>query len=386
MSLMDGETRVDGRLFPASALLLLGLLAAQGNAGAADAPPSVSIAPATDKTIGLVVTDVHYALYETPNGKEECPAGLQAGEVEQFKAQQDWQAHLQKYGGSFENRGPNGEKGNLSPMSVQDPIPWRDLQTSHGFGVNLDGTADGHATDRTRQHEKFTNEAGEPVDNQMARVVGCILGFRNSGLSITFYRNEVVTKATNRMLIEISGVDDVNNDPAVEVTLYKGRDQLVRTAAGDGFIPYSSQRIDARFPQYTYKTHGRIVKGALITDPIPAIRLPVSFVANVGERRFRDFTLHLKLKGDGAAGLMAGYENVSTWWNLQSKSVTPELDHYSPAGMYRALHRYADGYPDAKTGEYTGISVAYELSATRALIVHPEGPKSLVAAASGGRP
>jgi hypothetical protein len=358
-------------------------LGALGSVAAAEAPgpDPATMSAAAPRTIGLVLTDWRYALFETPDGKEECPAGLQAGEVAQFKAQEDWQDHVKKFGASFENRGPHGEKGNLSPLVVQDPIPWRELQTSHGFGVNLDGTTDGHATAKTCKHGKFSNDAGEKIDNQMARVVGCILGFRTSGMTLTFYRNEIITKSTNRLLIEITGVDDMKNDPDVEVSFYKGRDGLVRTATGNTFIPLMSQRIDERFPQYTFKTHGRIVDGVLQTDPIPAVRFPLSFTGNVAERRMQDFTVRLKLTDDGAQGLFAGYENADTWWNIQSKSVTPELDRYSPAGMYRALHRYVDGYPDATTGECTAISVGYQVAAIRALIIHTSAPaKNLVAA------
>jgi hypothetical protein len=216
----------------------------------------------------------------------------------------------------------------------------------------------------------------------MARVVGCIQGFRTSGLTIEFYRNEIVNSAANRLLIEITGVDDAKNDPHVDVTLYKGHDQLVRTAAGNTFVPFMSQRIDERFPQYTLKTHGKIVDGVLTTDPIPFARLPISWTRNIGERHLQDFTLRLTLTDDGAEGLFAGYENLATWWNIQSKSVTPELDKYSPAGMYRAAHHYADGYPDPTTGECAAISVAYQIKAVRALVVHPSygTPPSVIAA------
>ena len=47
-------------------------------------------------------------------------------------------------------------------------------------------------------------------------------------------------------LIEITGVDDARNDPAVEVSIYKGMDRLVRTG-DNGFVPFLSQRIDPRF-------------------------------------------------------------------------------------------------------------------------------------------
>ena len=217
---------------------------------------------------------------------------------------------------------------------------------------------------------------GEPVDNQLARVIGCVQGFRTSGLTGDFYRSEVPNFSINRHLIEITGVDSETNDPDVEVSIYKGMDQLVRTAGGDTFVPFTSQRIDVRFPQFNIKTRGKIVDGVLITDPIPYARFPIRETSNVGERRMRDFQLKLKLTAVGAEGLLAGYEDTAAWWNIKSKGVTPELDKYSPAGMYRALHRYADGYPDPTTGQCTAISAAYNIKAVAVIVVHPtENPQ-----------
>jgi hypothetical protein len=369
MSGRSGNYR-GGVPFAASLTCIASLAMLAPLAAAADAAPAN---PAAPRTIGLALTDWSYALVETPGAKEECSLGLQAGEVAQFKAQKDFMEHRQKFGGTFENRGPNGEKGNFSPMVVQDPLPWSELVTRRGIGMNLDGTSDGHATPRSCQHEKFSNDQGEPVDNQLARVIGCIQGFRTSGMTGTFYRSEVPNFTFNRHLIEITGVDDMRNDPDVQVSIYKGIDQLVRTAGGDTFVPYTSQRIDVRFPQFTMKTRGRIVDGVLITEPIPYARFPIRETSNIGERRMHDLRLRLKLTADGAEGLLAGYEDKAAWWNIKSKGVTPELDKYSPAGMYRALQRYADGYPDPATGQCTAISATYNIKAVPVIIVHPPG-------------
>ena len=339
----------------------------------ADAVSSKASAP---KTLSFALTDWKYAFVETPEAKE-CSLGLQAGEVAQFKAQKGYLEHRQKFGGTFENRGPNGEKGNFSPMIVQDVLPWSELVTKRGFGMNLDGTPDGRSTAKTCKHEKFLSDDGEQVDHQLARVIGCIQGFRTSGLTGDFYRSEVPNFSFNRHLIEIAGVDDETNDPEVQVSIYKGIDQLVRTAGGDKFVPYTSQRIDQRFPQFNIRTRGKIVDGVLTIDPVPYARFPIRETANVGERRIRDLHLRLKLGRDGAEGLLAGYEDVAAWWNIKSKGVTPELDKYSPAGMYRALHRYADGYPDS-TGQCTAISAAYNIKAVPVIVVHPNETQRVV--------
>lgn len=338
---------------------------------AGSAAPALSRAAESQPsgTIGLVVTDWRYDLYETAD-KSECPAGLQVGEATQFKARPHPLERLKKWG-AFQNRGPNGENANYSPLAVEDALPFHELKTKVGYGMNLDGTSDGHATDKTCKHEKFTNPEGEQVDNQMARVLGCVMGWRTTGFMAEFYSNEIDTRPINRHLIEITGVDDAKNDPDVEVHIYKGRDRLVRSASGS-FIPFISNRIDARFPQFMSSTHGKIVDGVLITDPIPLARFPLHVIEIPGERRMRDVRLRLKLTDTGAEGVLAGYEILDTWWNMHSKGpgVGTDIGRYSPAALYRAAHRYADGFPDPETGQCTAISTTYKISAVRAMIVH----------------
>jgi hypothetical protein len=353
---------------------ILGVLAAGSTLGAAHEASAQG-----GGAIGLVVTDIRYALYQTADGKQECPDGLQAGEVMQFKAMPGHLEHMARFGGTAQNRGPNGELPNYVPLAVKDELPFRELKTTVGYGLNLDGTPDGRATARTLQHAKFTAPDGEKVDNQMARVLGCVQGWRKTGFMAEFYSNEVVTSPHNRFLIEIAGVDDETNDPAVEVSFYKGIDRLLKTPDGSGFIPFMSHRIDDRATDFTFHTHGRIVDGVLTTEPIPMFRMAMRQIEILGERRMRDARFRIKLGPEAAEGVMAGYEPIETWWNMNSKSPGSDPGRYSPAALYRAALRYADGYPDPKTGRATAISTAYQIKAVRALIVHPGRSPQVVA-------
>jgi len=333
------------------------------------------------KTIGLAVTDMRWALYETPNAKEECPAGVQVAPVVQFKAMPGAPAErLQKYGYEYSFFGPNGENAEYDPLAVTDPLPWKELQTKNGYGLNLDGTTDGHATAKTCKHEKFTSPEGEQVDNQFARAGGCVEGFRTGGFASDFNSNEVVTSPINRHLIEITGVDSEENDPSVEVTIYKGKDGLVRRADGKTFVSFMTQRVDNLFPQFILHTHGRIVDGVLITDPIPLARLPLLYIQVPHERRIEDLRLRLKLTPDGAEGIMAGYEPIEDIWTYLSKSPSAGAGKYSSAGLFRALLRYADGSPDA-TGHCMSISTTYKVNAVRAIIARPQTAASRTAPA-----
>jgi hypothetical protein len=354
--------------------------------GAPDAAAAQRSVSATGATIGLAVTDLRYALYESADGKEECPAGMQFSSLEQFKAMPDPAGYVLRYGNSFSFLGPKGENADYDPLAVTDRLPWKELQTRKGLGINLDGTADGQATDKTCRHEKFTNAEGRPVDNQVARAMGCIEGFRTGGFSTEFYSNEVATSPINRHLIEITGVDSETNDPQVEVTIYKGRDSVIRRADRNAFVPFMTQRVDDLFPQFVLKTHGRIVDGVLTTDPIPLARLPILHVQVVNERRIRDMRLQLKIGPESATGYLGGYEQIGSMWDYLSKSPASATSKYSPAGLYRALQRYADGFPDPATKQCTAISVAYKVNAVRALIVHDRAAGSRVASSAMDAP
>ncbi len=354
-------------------------LVAGGPAG-----PAVSQSPS--RTIGLVITGWHHALHETSDAKNECSTGLTVGDYTNAEAQPNYAELRKKFGHPF-SRGPNGELTNYSPMSVEDPIPPSELTAKLGYGLNLDGTQDGRATARTCSHEKFTSPEGVKVDNQLARVVGCTKGWRKDGFSDAFYNEEIYTNPVNRILIEITGVDDETNDPQVTVTIYKGQDRLSRDPAGK-YVPHLTQRIDARFPDYSTRLRGRIDQGVLITVPDPEItaRLPVRWVAKVAERRIRNLQLRIPLSGSWPEGLLAGYEDTKIWWNSQKPHhIAMPAAQNSPPSQYRALMRYADGYPDAKTGQCTAISAAYRINTVRAFIAHPRGSQTRIAAATDKR-
>jgi hypothetical protein len=327
----------------------------------------------TAGTIGLVLTEWRHALYETPGGTEECPDGFSPSDTLQHRAMPNSQEHLEAYS-YYTNRGPNGEAVTHFPWLVEDLLPSPELQTTVGFGLNLDGTTNGHATTNSCAHEKFINPDGEPVDNQLARVVGCTETWRRGGFADEFIRQEIVSYAHNRILIEIKGVDSELNDPEVEVYIYKGKDGLSQ-GAGGSFPPFQNQRVDERFPRYMHQTRGKIVEGILITEPIAEAWLPIFWVQTPAERLIRDMGLRLQLTETGAEGILGGYEDLKIWWNAHSKSGVggggASVGPFSNAWLYRAAHRYADGYPDPESGQCTAISAAYRVNAARALIAHP---------------
>ena len=322
---------------------------------------------ASGRTIGLVITNWRHALYETPD-MQECPAGLTPDERDEMNARSDAAEQLRKFG-YYENRGPNGEMARYSPQIVQDRTTFSELKTKVGHGLNLDGTDDGRATAKSCRHDKFTSPEGKPVDNQLSRVLGCTEVWRTGGSSDQFWSKEIIDSPLNRILIEITGVDDERNDPAVDVTIYKGRDREIVPGPASTFIPFLSQRVDDRYPKFTHRTRGKIIDGVLYTEAVPVAHFPVYWIKQPGERKIRDLQLRLQLSDTGAEGLLGGYEDLKFWWNIHSKAASSHSA--SQAAYYRAMVRYADGYPDSATGQCTAISAGYKIKAVRAMIVHP---------------
>lgn len=354
---------------------------------------SADAGAAGTKTIGFAIVSWNTALYETQDGKEECPDGLAlsteavyfqslppAERARWEKATKNGAVDLDEKDDPISElrrraleRGPHGEDVCWNPTAVKDP-PLAIVRGKRSFGINLDGTKDGHATGQSCAHEKFASPGGQQgIDNQWYRMIGCSYGWRSSGYVESNVNGELKDSG-HAILIEISGIDDLRNSGDVQVNFYRSRDLLPKDSAGN-ILPFMSYRT---FDNYKYTTHGKIVDGVLTTDPIDA-RFPFFGNLTHAEHHIRGMRLRLELASDGkgATGLVAGYYDIDTWWNYLSK-----LGYVSVAGrfdcpaLYEAAHRLADGYPDPKTGQCTALSSAFKIEAVAAFVIHSEGGKA----------
>lgn len=366
-----------------------GLLAAALTAtclltGAAADPPH-------KKTLGLALTAWRTALYETPDGREECPDGLTLG------GDQIWLATLtpeQKdtltRHGTVETtqlrdyaleRGPHGEDVCWNPTVVKDP-PQKTVQGKKSFGLNLDGTEDGHATAKTCAHEKFVTPDGvKGIDNQWYRVIGCTYGWRAAGGYAEEMPNGELRDGGRPILVEISGIDDLKNSKHVDIAFFHAADGMIKDNAGK-ILPNSSYRVAK---DYLYTTHGSIADGVLTSDPID-IRFPFYGHFMHGERFIKDARLRLDLAANGksAKGLVAGYYDLDSFWSYMERiGELFTVAHFDCPAVYEAVHRLADGYPDPKTGQCTAMSVAFEVEAVSGYIIHPDSRTAEISAPSG---
>jgi hypothetical protein len=348
----------------ASAVALMGSL---GTAFAAD----------NTKSIGLALSTMRFYVNPDSDMKQDCPEGLQAGEYDEFKAQfPNAEAILRQTekGISYQSRGPNGESSPHSPWAIKDPIPARYLEGNVGYGMNLDRTTDGRETEKTCKHEKFKSPDGETgIDNQMYRVLGCVMGYRAGGWHYLHMTNQIRNVPENRILIEVTGVDDMKNDDHVEITFHRGNTRLLEdnVQPTPNVIPWGTQMVNDLVPEVVVHMTGKIVNGVLETDPIE-FRLPVFELHAPYTLILHNMRMRLTLNDTGAKGMMVGYSDVDGFYKqfIRSNGIT-NLANYSAPALYNGLHRFADGDKDPQTGQCRAISTVYQIETTRVFIVHP---------------
>jgi hypothetical protein len=342
---------------PRQRMLLAALTLSVTGAVLAEAPP--------DGRLGYVLTERRWAVYSEDDVNTACPNGFNGGPRDQFTAlfpQDSGQQYT-----VLESRLMR-EGRQAHPDTSEDPFPFYDAQGSVSYGLDLDGRID---ADDLRSPEGV-----EGIDNQVYRAVGCISGYRYKGAVWQFDTSDMIQNASNRFVIELTGVDDMQNDDDVTVTTYRGLDGLNRDSTG-ALAAGGVQRVDMRWGKpFIYRLHGKIVNGLLTTDSVDDFRMIWSMLNNLGGYQlFQGFRMQIELEPKAARGLFAGYVDIDRWdHNLNTNWTThfQSYGHVSEPSLYRALRRLADGYPDPDTGEYTAISSAVEVSFVQVYVLHPE--------------
>jgi len=253
----------------------------------------------------------------------------------------------------------------LNPTSVPDPGA-HVMQGKVSLGFNLDGK-DGD--------QSFTDpESGEHgVDNQLFRVLGCFTPQRATPpdlASLGVADWDMVRDAMPAWLIEISGIDDPQNDDDVQVGVYRALERANRDSSGD-IRADNTYRVDPD-PRSINHVHGKIKDGVLWTDQAPSIHL-VGDPFGLAEYNFQQARLRLDMKDPNAQkGIIGGYhEWKPIYWHYGSAGwVVEHSSAIEIPGVYYGLKKYADAVPDPKTGENTAISISYIVETVPAFVIH----------------
>lgn len=328
------------------------------------ASPSISV---VDRKIAYVLTDKSLALYQSKDGKEECPDGLNNGPREEFKILYPDNGTTRKlvdtqlaYEGQVWD-----PIADWKPMPNKTALPFREAKGKVAIGLNLDGKIGPN---------DFTGPNGEPgIDNQLFRVVGCVASHRSPDGVNVYGTIEYLRKFHyNRVIIALTDVDSLVNDSDLAVTIYRGLDPLLSDAVGDAILPGGTQRIDYRYgKKFTKTIHGKITNGVLTTEPTD-VYLPDSLDRGRPSLFVRDWRLNVKVTPDTAQGLMGGYTDIEGFQFLLARNLSTHHRSYGQESIpseYQAMRRLADAYPDPKTGANTAISSAWTVKFKQVFIL-----------------
>ena len=240
--------------------------------------------------------------------------------------------------------------------------------------------------------EDFTSPDGvRGIDNQMHRVLGCIANYRAPDGPIRFFEDEMVLRENyNRIIVQLTGVDSLVDDPAVDVMIFRGRDKVLVDAGGLKALPGGTQRIDTRWgSRYIRRTQGRIENGVLSTEPVDLLYPWDAFYMPTDQYMW-GARLHLALTPDAAEGLVAGYTDVETWYLHMLRNWSAHYQSYgksSGPSIYKAMRRLADAMPDPATGANRAISSALAAKFTEVRVMpFTEAELAAIAAAKPGIP
>ncbi|MDG2005516.1 MAG: hypothetical protein P8J20_19505 [Novosphingobium sp.] len=267
-------------------------------------------------------------------------------------------------------RGPDEMNVTMLPGIVADP-GLAEPQVSAVRGFNLDGhDGIGDFPKTTRPHRNYVSADGESgIDNQLFAVQGCIAGWRRDGF-LPMIGNELRRAGGLSILVEISGIDDERNDDEVAVSLYYSLDPMRRDGTSKIILPDFTFRTSdsSEYSQSFARFSGKIVDGVISTDPLDRIYLHEGPATTWSMRQAR---MRLRIEEDGRLkALLGGYRD---WREYLAYAFFRSSDYentigYNSPGLYNAVKRAADGLKDPLTGEYRGISGAYEIEGVPAFI------------------
>jgi hypothetical protein len=324
---------------------------------------------------------VHWVGAVADSRNDQCPAmNVKPTDADYYALMSparaaEQQAKLAAQGGVTTNelgyRGPGEMDVTKLPGIVADPgFHKPEVDVVRGFDLDGDdGTGEPPA--HTRKHRNYISPDGRRgIDNQLFSVIGCISNWRRTGFQPNL-SNEMRRAGGLSMLFVISGIDDERNDSDVDVTVTYSTDPMRRDGGSKIILPDFTFRLNPA-PEYSKayaRFKGRMVDGVIVTDPIDTFLLRESKLSNV--TAFYNARLRVEQKPDGTmAAVLGGYLDWRSYVHeaFAMGAAYETTIGFPIPGMYNEVRRAADGLKDPVTGEYNGISAAWEFEGVRAFI------------------
>ncbi len=287
--------------------------------------------------------------------------------------------------GQMGRRGPSKIDVTMLPGIVRDP-GHAEPQTRIARGLDLDGNdGTGKPPAGIRQHKNYVAPDGRTgIDNQLYTVKGCVPSWQgHKGFQIQFANNSM-RDGLMSMLLQITGIDNERNDSSVDVTLFYSLDPMAKNAAGTQILTDYTFRVTDKpdYAHYFLRLKGRIVNGVVVTERAKTVALNLERYNFPMDLLMFDAGMRLELTPDGnIKGVLGGYMD---WRVIINRYVSSTVEQYMgvqiPA-LYNSLKRNADGLKDPLTGEYNGISAAYDIEGIPVFIA-PVDPHQKIAQAA----
>ncbi len=330
--------------------------------------------PVAGRTIGYVMTSEYKAIWDTPDGKLECPQGINNGPREEFKIlfpeDKKWTI--------LESQLERESEVWFPTTTPQEKLPYYESAAKVAFGVDLN--------DKVDDNDYTDPDGNKGIDNQTQRAWGCTANYRSTSYNLGAFNNWR-KYSYNIIVIELTDVDDLINDSDVTLTTYRGMDKPMTDATGATYLAGGTQRVDLRFgKQFVAKFKGKIVDGVLTTDGADYTMPSAGNGSSVADVRYYGTRWRLNLTQERAQGIMGGYMDIGDWNSAANQGRSTHHQAYGQAAtpsIYRAMIKNAD-YADPKTGEMIGISTAFKVGFTQVFVKHPSN--EVAVSADGSAP
>lgn len=298
-------------------------------------------------------------------------------------------AELKSKGGvNYENgqmgfRGPSRLNVTMLPGIVPDP-GWAEPQGNVARGLNLDDD------DGTRaKHKNYVSADGKVtgIDNQLYTVQGCVAGWQGHKGFLMQFANNQYHDGEMAMLVEISGIDDDRNDDEVFVTIYYSLDKMAKNAAGNTILADYTFDLTAKpeLAYYNVRLPAKLVDGVVTTGPIDEFRLNLGVYGMPPELILNKARLRFELLPNGnLKGVVGGYRDWRALASTFTASAAEFYHGFQQPAFYYALRRNADGMENPVTGEFDGISTAYDIEGVPAFVGKDAQVNIATADAGGG--
>ena len=221
-----------------------------------------------------------------------------------------------------------------STFVVQELIFSGELEPGVAWGFDLDGVTSPENAADSCGHGDLESPSGDVgVDNNFARV----WAFAEAliGEQVKALLQEAINEGRFLFMLELSNVDNLVDDDAVTVTLFRGvLDPMVSSA---GFLlPSQTYRVDEEFPASLVEAVP-IEGGVLRAGPLE-FSVPIEIFDADFNLKFRNGQLEVVFHEDGTVtGVMGGAINVSealsevynTGAKAEAELVTPLFESYA---------------------------------------------------------